>query len=276
MDTSEAERLVVDNLPVLDAAVSHVARRHRLSPSDRDDLLGMVRLKLVENDYAVVRRFEGRSSFKTYLAVVVQRVLLDWRVARWGKWRSSAIARRIGALAVRLERLLYREGRSVSEAIELLRRDGATEPEDEIATLASRLPARVRPREVPESEADVAAAPHGGDDALLDREAARLAASAEAAITSAIEELPVEDRLVLKMHFLDGCRISDIARVLDVPQKPLYKKVERSLAHLRRRLEEAGIAQTTIVPLLAEGRLGDHLHVVRAFPGESSPPRPSQ
>jgi RNA polymerase sigma factor (sigma-70 family) len=275
MDTAEAERLVLDNLPVIDLAVSHVARRYRLSEADRDDLASMVRLKLVDDGYAVVRRFEGRSTFRSYLVVVVQRVLLDWRAARWGKWRPSAIARRLGGLAMRLESLLYRDGRGLGEAIEVLRHEGMPEPDDELAALASRLPVRVRSREVPEEEAVATAAPGGADDVALDHEAADTAARAEAVIVSAVEELPLEDRVVLKMHFLDGCRLSDVARALQVPQKPLYKKVERSLGHLRRRLEETGLAEATIGPLLAQGRLGDHLRLVGAFPGEIPPSRPS-
>ena len=40
----------------------------------------------------------------------------DWRNARWGKWRPSAEARRQGALATHLERLMRRDGLTFEEA----------------------------------------------------------------------------------------------------------------------------------------------------------------
>ena len=50
--------------------------------------------------------FEGRSQLRTYLITVVQRHFLDDRNARWGKWRPSSIARRIGPIAVLLDLLV--------------------------------------------------------------------------------------------------------------------------------------------------------------------------
>lgn len=52
------------------------ARSIRLSNSDREDLIGEVFLEIVENDYAVLRRFRGQSSLATYLTVVAHRVVL--------------------------------------------------------------------------------------------------------------------------------------------------------------------------------------------------------
>ena len=40
----------------------------------------------------VLRKFEVRSSLRTYLTVVVNRMYIDGRVKQWGKWRPSAIA----------------------------------------------------------------------------------------------------------------------------------------------------------------------------------------
>ena len=53
-------------------------------------------LKLIEDDYRRLRRFEGRSSFATYLATVVQRLFLDFVIGKTGRWRPSVQARRLG------------------------------------------------------------------------------------------------------------------------------------------------------------------------------------
>ena len=84
------KRLVVDNLPLVDSVVRTIARRHGLSADQQDELGSSVKLKLVENDYEVLRKFEGRSSMRTYLTAVVQRHFLDSRTALWGRWRPCA------------------------------------------------------------------------------------------------------------------------------------------------------------------------------------------
>ena len=50
------------------------ARSARLSSADIDDLCAEIFLALVADDYAVLRRFLGRSSLATYLTVVARRI----------------------------------------------------------------------------------------------------------------------------------------------------------------------------------------------------------
>ncbi len=51
------------------------------SPQVRDDLVAEVFLKLIDKDFAVLRRFRGQSSLSTYLVVVVRRIAVR-RAAR--------------------------------------------------------------------------------------------------------------------------------------------------------------------------------------------------
>ena len=99
-DTATAETvkeaLFLANLPVIDSVVRHVCRRHHLSAAEADDFGSEVRLHIIERNYEILRKFEGRSSLRTYLAVVVQRLFLDYRNRIWGKWRPSAEAQRRG------------------------------------------------------------------------------------------------------------------------------------------------------------------------------------
>ena len=58
--------------------VGHSAqsRSVRISAEDREDLAADVFLVLLENDFAVLRRFRGGSSLATYLTVVARRVVV--------------------------------------------------------------------------------------------------------------------------------------------------------------------------------------------------------
>lgn len=274
--SSAAEEHLLAHLDTIDVVVAHTARRSRLSATERDELRSLVRLKLVEKDYEVVRRFEGRSSFRGYLTVVVQRVLLDWRISQWGKWRPSAVARRSGPLAVRLEALLFREKRTLDEAIEVLRVLGFPESREGILALAGSLPRRTIHREVGEDAAREL--PTGGsvEDAVLDGEARLMAERAEETIASALESLEPRDRVVLKMHFIDDCPLSEVARVLGVAQKPLYRQVKQALSMLRERLHAEGVSTQTIGHLLDDGRLGSHLHLTSLFSSETTRMGPSR
>jgi RNA polymerase sigma-70 factor (ECF subfamily) len=58
--------------------INHTAqsRSIRLAPEDREDLASEVFLAIVNDDFAVLRRFRGESSLATYLTVVARRVVV--------------------------------------------------------------------------------------------------------------------------------------------------------------------------------------------------------
>src|SRR5438270_10350349 len=112
---SPAERLI-ENLPLIDRITSVTCRRMGMSAADAEEFHGHLLLRLVENDYGILRAFRNRSSFSAYLAVVVSRTLIDYRNRLWGRWRPSAAAEKLGEPAVELERLLYRSYQSAEDA----------------------------------------------------------------------------------------------------------------------------------------------------------------
>lgn len=58
------------------------ARSVRLSAEDCDDLCAEVFLRLIKDDFAVLRRFRGRCSLATYLTVVSRRIVVKEILAR--------------------------------------------------------------------------------------------------------------------------------------------------------------------------------------------------
>jgi len=84
-----------EDLTLLSEVLRDVSRR-RLSPDEAQDFVQSAHLKLLERQYDVFGRFTGGSSLRTYLTVVVIRLLLDWRNSTYGKWRPSAAAVRLG------------------------------------------------------------------------------------------------------------------------------------------------------------------------------------
>lgn len=106
-----------------------------------EDFHSWVWVKLVESDYAAIGKFEGRGSLRAFLAVVLNRYLLDYRVQKWGRWRPSTKAKQLGPHPIDLEFLIQRHGYSASDAVWTLIIDrGCPLSEDELHTIATRLP----------------------------------------------------------------------------------------------------------------------------------------
>jgi RNA polymerase sigma factor (sigma-70 family) len=81
-------------------------------------------------------------------------------------------------------------------------------------------------------------------DGLLEtEEAAAEKQAVKRALTVAVNDLTDEDRLVVRMRFVHEMSVADIARALAVPQKPLYRQLERALSRLRRTLEQKGVSR---------------------------------
>jgi len=117
---TQGRDLFSSQLEMIRELIRAISRNGRLAPEDAEDFASFVMVKLIENDYARLRKFKGESSLRTYLTVVIQRLLLDYRAAKLGKWRPSMRARRLGAVAVKLEELLWRDGYTFQEAVHVL------------------------------------------------------------------------------------------------------------------------------------------------------------
>lgn len=233
------DRTYIEHYDLIDGVITQICRRHRLAGVEADDFRASAHLKLIENDYEVFRKFQGRSSLRTYLTVVLQRVFLDYRIGQWGKWRPSMEASRRGPVAIRLEQLLVRDGFSFDEAVEILRaRHGVAESREALARIAERLPVRVnRKLQGEKAMSDVPDPAVLPDEAAAREELRPHAVRARIALDEAMATLEPQDRLIVRLRFENGLGIADIARTLALPQRPLYRRLEQILARLRRHLE---------------------------------------
>jgi RNA polymerase sigma-70 factor (ECF subfamily) len=111
--------------------VQHVAdmRSYPLKPEDKEDIAAQVMLKIVDNDYAVLRQFRAKSSLAAYLTVIARRTCIHEMAER------SQIKEKEGALRI-------------AEPVESDKPDGRAKPGletlEEVAKLLKRLPSRER------------------------------------------------------------------------------------------------------------------------------------
>jgi len=246
----DPQELFLSNLDAIDRAIAYVCHRNHLSPQDGEEFNSEVKTKLIEGNYGVIRKFEGRSSFSTYMTTVIQRLYFQWRVQMWGKWRPSAEAKRLGEKAITLERMLTRDGFTYAEALETLTTGTSAYTREELEALYLRLPPR-QPRPVLVSSVAPDAAPTVDPDAaLFTAERRKTARAAAAAIDQAMATMDAESQLILRMRFWNNRKVPDIAAALRIDAKRLYKKIDRLLLTLRGALEKAGIGQEVISDLL--------------------------
>ncbi|HYI08725.1 MAG TPA: sigma-70 family RNA polymerase sigma factor [Thermoanaerobaculia bacterium] len=250
---AEAETLFRANLALIDRVVDRVCHNANIRDADAEDFASTVKLALIENDYAVLRAWQRRASLTGYLLVVVQRMLSDERSRTRGRFEPSAEARRGGKAAILLETLVRRDGRPVEQALPLVQAVDPSFTRAGAEALLARLPERVpRPRPAPIDDVDVESprASDGAEAAVADRETERLSAEASRVVRQALASLPQEDRTIVRMHFGSGTSIADISRMLRLPQRPLYRRIESVLAHLRKALQSAGIDAGTAGDLI--------------------------
>lgn len=98
-----AAELFQANLALVDRVIATICRRAGLRDEDAEDFASTAKLALIDNDYAILRSYEGRAPLGAYLTVVVQRLMTHEWIRVRGRWRSSVEAERIGPAAVLLE-----------------------------------------------------------------------------------------------------------------------------------------------------------------------------
>jgi RNA polymerase sigma-70 factor (ECF subfamily) len=102
-------------------------RSVRLTPEDVEDLAADVLLQIVANDYAVLRQFQGRSTFATYLTVIARRICVH-----------ALMRRQTRPATAPLQESLAEDKRPGGA------RDASSESLDQIHHLLGKLPPRVR------------------------------------------------------------------------------------------------------------------------------------
>jgi RNA polymerase sigma factor (sigma-70 family) len=235
--------LFLAHLPHINKVVAYLCRKHHFQKEECEDFRSRVHVKLIDDDYGIIRKFQERSSLKTYLTTVISNEMKDFLNHLLGKWHSSAEAKRLGSVAVQLEKLL-RDGLSLDQAIRTLQTNHKVElSAQELVDMAARLPDRVH-RQPPVGEEVLENHPSKDrtDSHAEEKEREAIRHKVLAALQEIREALPPEDQLILKMKGGDF-KIADIARILGLEQKPLYRRIERLFKDLREELERRGFGK---------------------------------
>jgi RNA polymerase sigma factor for flagellar operon FliA len=234
------QRLLLDHLDLIDQIVRKTGRHRHLSAAEREDFAGFVHVRLIEDDYAVLRKFQGRSSWFTYLTAVIERMGFDFCAEMWGRWRPSAMAERLGPEAVLLERLVTRDSHTIEEAIALVRHHDVELTDDELRRIWAQLPARIRATEVGE---DAAAALSGNDSSetlVEDADRERAVERLNRGLSAAFAQISPQDRVTIALHFDHKLSIARIAELTGSSVPTLHRRLKKSLTQIEAALRRDG------------------------------------
>lgn len=248
----DPRELLISNLRLIDRLVASTCRRHGVKSTDAEEFRSIVNLRLIENDYAILRKFENRSKFSTFITVVIERLLLDYRIHLLGKWHSSASAERLGAIAVAVEKLIVRDGRSVTEAVPFLKRNWPDVTECQIELIMASLPARTpRPRHVALHEA-ASLQRDDADDLAMSRHRRHVSARVSRVMSGLVRGLTHDDRMILQLRFGKEMTVAQIARIFGENQRRMYSRIDRILDTLRAALERTGLTSREVLDLVGQ------------------------
>jgi len=240
------------HLKLIQEVINHASRRYHFRREEAEEFCSSTMVKLIEDDYRILREHKGRSSLKTYLTVVIQRLLLDYLNRIWGKWRPCEEAKRLGPLAIQLDRMLSRDEFTFDEACNQLQRNhGVTASWQELQALAARLPPRAqRHLEGEEELQNVPAREPAPDERVWNSDLEPTRRRVAACLFRAVKSLPGEDQLLLKQLLEADFSISDLARAHGYNQKALYRRRDKIYAALGEALKREGVRREDIKEIL--------------------------
>lgn len=227
----------------VDTALIAVARRHRLTESEAEELRSETWLKLLRDGGRVLRRFRGKARLQTYLATVIRNVLRDQRNKEWGKWRPSSAARRFGPTGVAIDRLLHRDQVPLDAIEHYVVGQALDVGTASVQQIAAALPTRYLRRFV--GDGDLAAMPSlepSPFEVACVRERRLRQQEIKQALARALTSLSSHERSLIVSRYVRGESVAEWARLKGENHKCLYRRFTRILQQLRTRLEFEGIS----------------------------------
>lgn len=219
-------------------------RRTVLDSDDAMEVFSEVCADLSIDDLALPLRHDeaGQSKFSTWLVTVVHHRTVDWMRQREGRRRISA-PRGLSAIQQWIFQNVFVERRSHVESYELLRQRGFAD----ISFGAFLREIAGTYRAIERTHGSVAAHFFPGPPLVTDEvdfgaEDAIFAAETGSRLAAALEILPADERLAVKLFVIDELPAERVARIVGWPNpKAVYNRVYRSLASLRRELQRLGV-----------------------------------
>lgn len=248
MDTAIFEQLIREQQPHVRRLVRDIARRYHLAVPEIEEFTTRVDRALERNDYELLRAFDRRSTWETYLTTVITRLFFDFQTELWGQWRPSAASQALGPGAMLLEELMMRDHLPLTDATELMRSTHRVDLSRHRIELLARELGLTNDLGAHEDRPTAADSEGGAEADARDP-------AIQVALRDAIALLSPEDRMLLAMRYVDRQPITRIAKLLKADPRPLQRRIEQAKEVLRTSLLTQGIAIEDVDALLLQAEV---------------------
>lgn len=220
--------------------------------------------RLAENDWARVRKHSGEGAIRAYLSRVIQRLLHDFARQKFGRKQPPRWLAAQPTFWQKVHRLLCLERLPAREVLELVSMDVPGGRDDQavreaIAVIRTRdkdcgqsntesgnVSLEDAPEPAGEHTADPTAVETAGLTELLYRvlidEAPEAQLQPTLAALQADLQLASDERLLLRMVFEDGMKVTEAGRMLGLSTHVVHGQMRRLLARIRTAVERSGVA----------------------------------
>jgi RNA polymerase sigma factor for flagellar operon FliA len=145
-----------------------------------------------------------------------------------------------------------RDRRSLEAALPFVQTVDPSLTREQIETMLRQIPERsARAQATPLDDVSAVLRTSDETDALaLSNETRPLCTRTNDVVRETLAALPAEDRALLQFRFAESMKIADISRMLRLPQRPLYRRIEALLERFRASLSAAGVEGGAAADLL--------------------------
>lgn len=220
------------------------------------ELFNRVIDRVRENDYAMIRRFDGRSRFTTYLTALISRQAVEEIRRRRGRSRARQRAQTLGRLGLNLFEKIFSRGLNISEALrEMQMEKNPGISEEQLLRMTDHIIGRngvpspfiISMGEPPDCPDSSGRTP---ENLALEREQREQLSEA---VNLLRRELSGSDRLLLRLRFPPDMessprKASEIATMLQISRKAVYRRLDRLLLRCRTILEKSELSCTDLIP----------------------------
>lgn len=240
----EPRELLARHAGLVRTLVARLASVQEIRPEEMSALQARVEDRLAEADFALLRDYRGKSSFVSYLMVIIQRIIGDYGAEQWDLWRARAAAAGQAAAADELLRLVFNQALRAEDALDAAAGGDPVRRAQLAALWAERPPSDRR------WIADLKWLPLA--EAVSIREPTPL----ERHLCSALAELAPEDRMALQMRFAEHASLEAIALLIRQPVEDVRRRLEGLVERVGRQLARSGVEVTDLEAVLADPRPG--------------------
>lgn len=250
------EEFFKSNLKLIEDVIKIICRRHNLDIDAEEDFASHVKLQLIENDYDKIKKFQGRSHFRTYLITVISRLFIDYIIKNEKKWRPSEKAKELGDIAITLEKMLFYHNMSFEDAFETITNNhGISITREDAHSIAAQLKQRTPALTKNVGDKLLSAIPHHEtlpDEELVRKEAYEIKKKLVAIIDGIKLSLSADDCIILKMMFEDGFNLSAIGRALNISRSQIERRVKWILKTFKEGILSKGLSISDVTDIINE------------------------